>query len=211
MQTSLHLWLFFLIVFGVVILPGMDMAFVLASSLVGGRRSGFAAVAGIVAGGVCHITMGALGIAAVLKCWPALFNLMLLAGGAYIAWIGWSFLRSNSVFHMQRQQYAPPVAITFRQAMLTSLLNPKAYVFMLAIFPQFLRIGADPIWAQAIALGAITTSTQFGVYGMITMLSSRASHWFATNPGGTNKVARVVGVVLIATAVFTGVQGWQGI
>ncbi|HWW07569.1 LysE family translocator [Collimonas sp.] len=214
MHQSINLWLYFLIVFGVIVLPGLDMAFVLASALVGGRRSGLAAVAGIVAGGVCHITMGALGLAVVLKLWPSLFNLVLLAGAAYIAWIGWSLLRSESGFSFTStptQAAAKPPATTFYQGMLTSLLNPKAYVFMLAIFPQFLKIDAGPIWSQALVLWIITALTQFGVYGFIAILSSRTRGWFDANPHGSLITARVVGGLLIAAGIFTGIEGWQAI
>lgn len=60
-QTT-HLWLYFALVAGIILLPGMDMAFVMASSLVDGRKAGAAAVAGIVAGGIIHVAMGALGV-----------------------------------------------------------------------------------------------------------------------------------------------------
>ena len=39
-----QLWLFFALVFGVVILPGLDMAYIMGSALSGGRRAGFAAI-----------------------------------------------------------------------------------------------------------------------------------------------------------------------
>ncbi|WP_211463342.1 LysE family translocator [Collimonas silvisoli] len=215
MHQSINLWLYFLIVFGVIVLPGLDMAFVLASALVGGRRSGLAAVAGIVAGGVCHVTMGALGLAVVLKLWPGLFNLVLLAGAAYITWIGWSLLRSEHGFHFTTstpgQAVAKANATTFYQGMLTSLLNPKAYVFMLAIFPQFLKIDAGPIWSQALVLWLITASTQAGVYGVIAILSSRTRGWFEDNPRGSLITARMVGGLLIAAGIFTGIEGWQAI
>ena len=66
MEYAAQLWLFFVLVLAVVILPGMDMAFVLGSSLVGGRRSGLFAVAGLVAAGACHVAAGALGIGVLL-------------------------------------------------------------------------------------------------------------------------------------------------
>ena len=56
------LWLFALLVFGIIAVPGMDMAFVLSSALADGRRGGFAALAGIVTGGFAHVLMGALGV-----------------------------------------------------------------------------------------------------------------------------------------------------
>ena len=97
MAQTAHLWLFFVLVFGVVLLPGLDMAYVLASALVGGRRAGLAATGGIVAGGIVHVTMGALGIMAVLRLFPTAFNAVLLAGALYIGWIGltWTLVSGN--------------------------------------------------------------------------------------------------------------------
>jgi len=71
MDHYAHLWLFFLMVLGIIVLPGMDMAFVMASSLTGGRRAGLFAVGGIVAGGVCHVVAGALGLGLLLQVVPA--------------------------------------------------------------------------------------------------------------------------------------------
>ena len=62
MIEAMHLWLFFLFVFGIVIVPGMDMTVVLANALGGGRRDGLLATFGVMAGGVCHVVVGALGI-----------------------------------------------------------------------------------------------------------------------------------------------------
>jgi threonine/homoserine/homoserine lactone efflux protein len=204
-----QLGLYFLVVFGVVALPGLDMAFVLASTLVGGRRSGLAAVAGIMAGGVCHMAMGALGVAVVLRLWPALFNAMLLGGAAYIGWIGWTLLRAGPASGMMPAAGRRTSGTTFRQAMLTSLMNPKAYVFMLAIFPQFILPGAAPVWLQASVLWAITAATQAGVYGTVALLSGRAGIWIGGNPAKAALAARTVGAVLLLSAVLVAAQGWQ--
>src|SRR5579872_161481 len=95
-----HLWLFFVLVFGVVILPGMDMAYILGSALTGGLRTGLMALAGIVAAGVYHVILGTLGIGVLLKLWPAAFNTLLLAGSLYIAWIGWSIFKGAAAFNL---------------------------------------------------------------------------------------------------------------
>lgn len=208
-MDAAQLWLFFVVVFGVIALPGLDMAFVLASSLSGGKRDGVAAVAGIVAGGACHVLMGALGIAAILALWPALFNAVLLAGALYIGWIGWSLLRSQEAFTLPAAGAARRGGPVFVQGMLTCLLNPKAYVFMLAIFPQFLRPEAGSIWLQAGALGMITVVTQTAVYGVVAVAAVRARGWFDSNPRANLAAARSVGVVLLFAAVLTATQGWQ--
>jgi threonine/homoserine/homoserine lactone efflux protein len=209
MSQTNTLWLYFLVVFGVVLLPGLDMAFVMGSSLLGGRRSGMAAVGGIIAGGFCHLCMGALGVAAILQWWPGLFRAMLLGGALYIAWIGWTLLGANSILLPAPDRQRASEGIIFRRAMVTSLLNPKAYLFMLAIFPQFLRPGQGPLWVQAGVLGAITALTQAGVYGALAFAASGANGWLGRHPGAAIVVARLMGLLLLATAMLSGYQAWR--
>lgn len=207
MQETGHLWMFFVMVFGVILLPGLDMAFVLASSLVGGRRAGLAATAGIVAGGVCHVAMGALGVVAVLQLVPAAFNAVLLAGAAYVAWIGLSLLKSHAAFDEPARQRVRTRAATFRQGMVTSLLNPKAYLFTLAVLPQFLKPEYGGVGAQAVVLWLIIALTQVAVYGGMALAGERVRRWFAGRPEANAWLARGVGALLLATAAYTALQG----
>jgi threonine/homoserine/homoserine lactone efflux protein len=185
------------------------MAYVLASSLVGGRRAGLAATAGIVAGGVCHVTMGALGIVAVLQLVPAAFNVVLLAGAAYIAWIGIALLKSRAAFDAPQRQRARSQAATFRQGLFTSLLNPKAYLFTLAVLPQFLKPERGGIGAQAVVLWLIIAVTQVAIYGGMALAGDRARAWFADRPSANAALGRGVGMLLLATAAYTAFEGWR--
>lgn len=207
MTTSSNLWLYFLVVSGVIILPGMDMAFVLGSSMTGGRRAGLAAVAGIVTGGVCHMIIGATGISVVLKLIPAAFNTMLLLGALYIAWIGWSMIRINSLTAPSLANGAKTTTQSFFRAMATCLLNPKAYVFMLAIFPQFVDAGHGSIWTQALVLGMITAATQAAIYGGLALTAARAQTALASRPELNAWMAKCVGLLLIAAAALTFYSG----
>ncbi len=85
MDAVPQMWMFFLMVFGIIVLPGMDMAVVMANALAGGRARGMLALAGVIAGGVCHVVASALGIGLVVQAFPAVFNTLLLAGAAYVA------------------------------------------------------------------------------------------------------------------------------
>src|ERR1043165_2884876 len=116
------LWLFFLLVAGIVALPGLDMTFVLASALTGGRRAGFAAIAGIVAGGIVHVTMATLGIAVILQVVPRAFNALLFAGCVYVAWIGWTIFRSSIALDADGRAERSWLA-TFRRGALTNVLK----------------------------------------------------------------------------------------
>jgi threonine/homoserine/homoserine lactone efflux protein len=98
---------------------------------------------------------------------------------------------------------------TFVRAAVTNLLNPKAYVFMLAVFPQFLRPEYGPLAVQALALGAIIASTQAGVYGAVALLAGSVRGWLETHPAANRAMARGVGALLILVAAVTLVEGWR--
>jgi threonine/homoserine/homoserine lactone efflux protein len=207
-QTA-HLWLFFVLVFGTVLLPGLDMAFILASALSGGRKSGFAAVAGVMAGGVCHVALGATGIALLLKLFPPAFNAALLLGALYIAWIGLSLLRGGAALSVSARTTPRSAAAVFRQGVITSLLNPKAYVFTLAVFPQFFRSEYGPLWTQACVLWLIIAATQLVIYGGAALLAAQARNWIESSSTASLLIARGVGAMLILAAMLTGIEGWQ--
>jgi threonine/homoserine/homoserine lactone efflux protein len=204
-----QLWLFFALVFGVVILPGLDMAYIMGSALSGGRRAGFAALGGVVVGGACHVVMTGLGVSVLLRTVPGAFNALLITGALYIAWIGVSLLRSDAAFSVAATGDRP-LAATFRQGMLTCLLNPKAYLFMLAIFPQFLRPQYGALLAQAAVMWLIIALNQVLVYGGLALAADRARQWLSREPAAGAFVARSVGVLLIGAAMFTGIEGWRG-
>ena len=204
-----QLWLFFALVFGVVILPGLDMAYIMGSALSGGRRAGFAALGGVVVGGVCHVVMTGLGVSVLLRTVPGAFNALLVAGALYIAWIGVSLIRSDAAFSVAASGDRP-LAATFRQGLLTCLLNPKAYLFMLAIFPQFLRPEYGALVVQAAVMWLIIALNQVLVYGGLALAADRARQWLSREPAAGAFVARSVGVLLIGAAMFTGIEGWRG-
>lgn len=205
-------------VLGIVVLPGMDMAFVLASALAGGRKAGAFAVAGIVAGGVCHVAAGALGVGLIFRLVPALIDVMLIVGALYIAWIGVSLLRGAEAFAARdddastgdKAKIVPRSSwATFRQAALTNLLNPKAYLFMFAIFPQFLRVEYGPVWIQGLALGLITALTQVAIYGALAFAAGSAQGWLAQRPAAGVWAARLAGGMLLIGALMTAIGAMQ--
>lgn len=205
------LWLFALFVFGIVIVPGMDMAFVLSSALVDGARAGLAAVAGLVVGGIVHVAMGALGVGWLLQHFPAAFNALLLAGAAYVAWMGWTLWRHPATLGEVQDQPSRALGQTFGRAVMTCLLNPKAYVFMVAVFPGFLATRDRPLWLQAVALGAIVAVTQAAVYGAVALGASGLRSRLRSSVATQTVVARGVAALLVATAGWTVWQGWSRI
>lgn len=198
------LWFYALLVAGVIALPGMDMAFVAASGLAGGARRGAAALAGIVAGGLVHMAVGLLGLGLLLQASPPLFNTLLLAGALYMAWLGWPLLRHGPALAAQGSGAATASAWqTALRGLLTCLLNPKAYVFCVTVLPAYLT--REP--ARALALAGITAGAQLLIYGLVLGAALRGRQRFAASPW----LARVVGLLLLVTALLALGQGWRSL
>ncbi|MCA1403435.1 LysE family translocator [Ensifer sp. IC3342] len=211
MSYAENLWLFFTLLFGIIIVPGMDLVFVLANSLTGGRASGLSATAGIMAGGVLHTLYAALGVSVVLHLVPQLFNVLLVAGALYIAWIGFCLLRSAITIGGIEKAAQLSRWASFRQGALTSLMNPKAYLFMLAVYPQFLKPQFGPIWSQAAVMALMIALTQLTVYGGLALAAGRGRDLLVGSPAATVAIGRAAGLVLIAVAVFTVWNGWAAV
>lgn len=210
MPEAAPLAVFALLVFGIIVLPGMDMAFVAASALLGGRAAGLAAVAGIVAAGAVHVAAGALGLGLLLQHAPTAFNALLVAGAGYLAWLGIGLLRSSSALLSFGATRPRGAWQTFGRAAATCLMNPKAYVFTVAVFPPFLRVAPDAVAGRVLALGAIVTLTQAAVYGAVAFGADGLRDWLAHSAPRQHGAARAVGTLFVAMSVWTLWQGWRG-
>jgi threonine/homoserine/homoserine lactone efflux protein len=206
------LWLFFVLVFGIIVLPGMDMAFVAGSALTSGLRGGLMAVAGIVVAGMIHTAVGASGFAALMLWWPAAFNVLLLAGAAYMVWIGvslWRASRTAGASGAAANTTPTRLREIFGRAVLTCLLNPKAYAFMLAVFPAFLRSAEYSLAVQATRLGIVIALTQAAVYGAVAIFVATAQRWSGASARGQRWTMRGVSASLVIGAVLTLAFAWR--
>jgi threonine/homoserine/homoserine lactone efflux protein len=203
------LWLYAVLVFGIILLPGMDMAFVLASALAGGRRAGFAAVAGMVAGGFVHVFASGLGLALLIQSHAGVFNGLLLGGGLYVAWLGWQLWRGAGALAAVPTTAVRPWFDSFARALLTCLMNPKAYLFCLAVLPQFLHPERGAVLGQVMALFLIGALAQLLVYGAVALAASAAKARLAGSARAQVALGRSLGLMLMGLAVWTLGFGWR--
>ncbi|MFB2562304.1 LysE family translocator [Rhizobium sp. IMFF44] len=203
-----NLWLFFILLLGIIIVPGMDMLFVLANSLTGGSNRGLAATGGIMLGGVVHSLNGAIGIGLLMHFVPILFNPLLVIGGAYMAFIGYTLMRSSITVGGDGPAGSRSAWKAFRRGAVTCLINPKAYLFIFAVYPQFLKPEYGPMWIQAVIMGAMTIATQFAIYGGLAITAGRSRDLLVANPRATAFAGRAAGLLLVAVSVFTV---WEGL
>ncbi|MBW7862601.1 MAG: leucine efflux protein LeuE [Rhodocyclaceae bacterium] len=150
----------------IVLLPGPNSLYVMAVSSRWGVGAGYRGACGIFVGDAVLMVLAATGTASLLRATPELFMVIKYAGAAYLAWIGVGLLRSAVAGWRDRtngqaqtaqdvRPIAEPAPRTFRTALVISLMNPKAILFFVSFFIQFV----DPAYAHPglsfLILGAI--------------------------------------------------------
>ena len=208
MDYGQALWLYGLLLFGVIALPGMDMFLIIANALTGGRRTGMATLAGVMLGGAVHALFGALAVGVLTQLPNGLYGAMILAGAAYMAWIGWTLLSSTITVDAIGKGTVRSDGSAFRQGLISCLLNPKAYLFVLAVFPQFMRPQYGPLWSQAVVLGLMTVTMQFVIYGTLALAAGRGRDALVGSPGATIWFGRGAGGFFIIAALLAA---WHGV
>lgn len=203
MEYFQHLWLFFVLLVGIVIVPGMDMMFVLANALVGGRQAGIAATAGIMLGGAVHTAIGLSAVALLSEFVPRLFDVMLVVGSLYMMWIGYTLIRSRIEVDSVEKTTRKPVGRIVWQGLLTCIVNPKAWMFVMAVFPQFMKPDYGPLLPQALVMGLMCVAVQGGIYGGLALAAVKGREALVSNPTTTIWTGRAAGWLLIAVAAMT--------
>jgi threonine/homoserine/homoserine lactone efflux protein len=203
MTYAQTLWLYTVLLFGIIIVPGMDMFFVMANGLSGGKSRGLAATLGVMAGGVYHTLFGAICVGILLSLAPQVLTALLMASAAYMAWIGYTLIKSSITVDHINGANTKTLAAAFRQGFVTCVLNPKAYMFVIAVYPAFIQARFGPVWAQALAMGVLTAAMQFAIYGAVAIAAARGRDLLIRNPIATIWTGRALGGVFIIVALFT--------
>lgn len=191
------------------ITPGADTMLVVRNVLRGGRRDGFMTVAGICTGLYAHALLSALGVSVVLMHSATAFTAMKIAGACYLAWLGFQSLRSaarGASTLVEAATVATRVTATrsYREGLMTNLLNPKVVVFYLALLPQF--IGPDdPVLLKSLLLTAIHFAQGILWLGAVAVLVDRSRRFFM-QPVHRRWIDAACGTFLVAFGLRLALQ-----
>lgn len=147
--------------------PGPNMTYLALLAAQAGRRAGYAAVAGV-ALGLGLVGLGtALGLAALITASPLLYAAIRWAGIGYLLYLAWDAWRDSEPSNDVRVETD---ARFFVRGLITNLLNPKAFVFYVAVLPTFLDPASSPA-GQALTLSAIYVLVATAVHAAIVTLA----------------------------------------
>ncbi|MEV7195932.1 leucine efflux protein LeuE [Streptomyces sp. NPDC093510] len=155
----------------IILLPGPNSLYVLSVAARRGVRTGYTAAAGVWCGDAVLMTLSAAGVASLLQANALLFGVVKYAGAGYLTWLAVGMLRAAwGMWRARREQAveggradereAAAGERPFRRAFVISLLNPKAILFFIAFFVQFV----DPGYAYP--------ALSFVVLGILAQLAS---------------------------------------
>ena len=159
--------------------PGPDMLFCLASGLKGGPRAGLLAALGTASGEVIHLSASAAGLAVLFRAAPLLFTVARVLGAGYLAVLGIRCLRRRNEGVGGTTSAGAHASRAYRRGLLTDLLNPKMALFSIALLPQFTDPHAGSVAFQLLVLGACFVVADFAVDGAIGTLAGRLARLLA--------------------------------
>jgi leucine efflux protein len=203
----------------VILLPGPNSLFVLSTAARRGVRLGYRAACGVFIGDTMLMTLASIGIASVLKANPTVFLILKSAGGAYLGYLGINMIItawkgrgavSPTPAPTPTMETSPaPVGDPLPRALGISLLNPKAILYCIAFFIQFV----DPTYGHKIVsfalLGSIAQCCSFLYLSLLIFSGARLAEsfrrWHRTRTALTGGAgAAFVGFgVKLATAAVT--------
>lgn len=127
--------------------PGPSTVFIVNNAVAYGWRRALAALSGDLFAIALLATLSIIGLGALLVAYPVAFLALRLAGGSYIIWLGWNFLRPAAPEKAPADMEAAQGESGLRlwvHSFGVGISNPKAVLFFAALFPQFLPVGSGP-------------------------------------------------------------------
>jgi threonine/homoserine/homoserine lactone efflux protein len=182
--------------------PGPNMVWLAIVAARDGRRAGLAAVAGVALGlGVVGVA-AAFGLAAIVAGSPLAYQALRWAGVAYLLWLAWDGWRGADAAPAEAAPGAS-LARYFQRGFVTNLLNPKAFLFYLAVLPGFLAPLAG--LTGTLTLTAIYVAIATVIHAGIVALAGTAQAWL-TKTRRAIIVRRLLSLTLVGVAIW---MGWQ--
>ena len=164
-------WAYLAGVIFIILVPGPNSLFVLSSSSQAGLKGGLSAAAAVLLGDSILMVLTFLGMATLISHSPWLFMLLKLLGAGYLAYLGLTILRHCLIQPAMGLISSATLATHqyFKKALLLSLSNPKAFLFLLSYFIQFIE-PTYPHPVQPFFILALTLNTVSLCY-MLTLIT----------------------------------------
>jgi len=189
-----------------IVIPGPSVVFVIGRALAYGRGVALASVAGNSLGLLTIVVLVAIGLGVVVQESMVVFNVLKLVGAAYLVYLGVEAVRRRKEFLAHDQGTAGRRAsMTWRRAIrqgyVVGVTNPKAYMILAAVLPQFVDRGAGHVQLQLLLLGLLAFAIGMVSDSAWAIVASQLRTWFTRSSRRGEAVGAVGGLSMIGLGV----------
>ena len=193
--------------------PGPDTVLVVSRALAHGPRSALLTALGCASGLLVWGIASAVGVAAIFNASATLFTALKLAGAGYLILLGLQAIRRahhdaaevTETTGAQTTNRRQPPRWTFRQGLLTNLLNPKAGVFFIAVLPQFVD-ATDSVLTTTLIFAIVDACISMFALSLYMTLALGAGT-LLRRPAARRAVDRISGASLIIFGIRLAISG----
>lgn len=164
--------------------PGPAILLVITQSLQYGPVRSMLAVAGNLTGLFLLSTCSVLGLSTLIAYSSLAFTLVKMSGAAYLVYLGINLWRkglSISLDNVQAIQHGHWLRL-YTQGLLVAITNPKALVFTMALFPQFIVV-SEPLLSQFVVMVVTLMFFSFSCLCLYSFFANsmkgRCRHWLS--------------------------------
>lgn len=212
MIPSARLLAFVATAFVVIVIPGSSVLFVVGRALASGRRVAVFSVLGNATGEYVQVTAIAFGIGAVVEQSLAAFTVLKLLGGCYLIYLGIKTFRQRESLAqvLSPSAQARSNRASFVQGFAVGGTNPKTFVFLAAILPQFVSRTAGNVGGQILLLGLLFALLAVASDTIWALAAGASRSWFARSPRRVELVGTAGGLGIAAVGLAFLVTGRKG-
>jgi threonine/homoserine/homoserine lactone efflux protein len=192
-------------------IPGPSVVFVIGRALAYGRGVALATVVGNTTGLLVIVVLVALGLGAIVQESIVVFTILKFVGAVYLVWLGVQAIRHRKGFIVSNVGVdgAPTMTWTrvIRQGFVVGVSNPKAFMIIGAVLPQFIDRGNGHIQTQMLLLGLIAVVIGLLSDSLWAVIASQLRAWFNASTKRGEAMGTAGGVSMIGLGVGLAVSG----
>jgi threonine/homoserine/homoserine lactone efflux protein len=192
----------------IVLVPGPSVLFVISRGMALGRRAAVLTVFGNELGMLVQVLLVAAGVGALVQRSVLAFEVLRLAGAAYIVYLGVQAIRHRralaSVLDVTATRASRHIV---REGFIVGVTNPKVIVFFTAMLPQFVDPDGAAAPVQMAILGLISITIAFVCDSAWGVLAGSARNWLSRSPQRLRRLGGAGGLVMIGLGTRLAVTG----
>jgi threonine/homoserine/homoserine lactone efflux protein len=164
--------------------PGPDMTLFLGKAIRQGRPAGMAAMLGSMVGSLIHVTLVALGLAALLAASATAFFTLKVVGALYLFWLAIDAIRNGSALNIKEgaARKQEPVLVSGAKGLGVNLLNPKIIMFFVTFLPQFVSAQDPHAIGKLFFLGVVFVALAAPICALMIVFAARISGTLKRSP-----------------------------